>query len=139
MKITIEDITDVTIDRVKRMHEKSGFDYRFPDLNTPRFPVQIVGLAEGHRTFIAAALKVEAEAYLWLDGEYGTPEERWEGVRAINAKLITRARIIGFDQLYCVLPPEVAKSFGPRLEQLSWVKARPWPKYTLELSKPELV
>lgn len=81
----------------------------------------------------ALAAKVEAEVYLWLDPQWGTPEERWAAVKMFHNDVTSKAAVIGFDQLYAVLPPEVAKSFGPRLIDLGWQESRPWPKFVYEL------
>lgn len=117
-----------------QMHEHSGFDYRFPkDLNTPLFPVRRTVVDANHTPLAAAALKVEAEAYLWLDTRAGSPETRWEAIQMLNSDLAARARIIGFDQVHCALPPQVAERFGSRLEALGWTLARPWPLYTFQL------
>lgn len=123
---------DLTV--LRRLHEGSGFDYRFPSLGSPLFAVKRVGLAD-NKVVIASVVKVEAEAYLWLDHEWGTPEERFAAVRQINDDIKDRSARIGFDQLYAVLPPEIADSFGPRLEEMGWLKSRPWPRFTMEIRK----
>lgn len=118
---------------IARIHGDSGFNYRLPDFaSNPIFPIQRAISNNGQ--FLAASLvKVEAEVYLFMNHETGTAEERWEGLKLLHADVVSRARQIGFDQLYCVLPPEIEKSFGPRLQELGWSKDRGWSKYTLEL------
>lgn len=123
---------DTTV--LRKLHEGSGFDYRFPTLSSPLFAVKRVGVSD-EKVVIASVVKVEAEAYLWIDKEWGTPEERFEAVRQINADIREESAHIGFDQLYCVLPPEVASSFGPRLEEMGWLKSRPWPRFTMEIRR----
>jgi hypothetical protein len=116
------------------LHCASGFDYQFPrDFDTPLFPVKRAVVNEANYPIAAAALKIEAEAYLWMDHTLGTPEQRMEALALLNADLATRARNIGFDQVHCVLPPEIAERFGKRLEDLGWKPARPWPLYTFQL------
>lgn len=120
---------------MERIHEASGFDYKFPaeDLKTPIFPVQRVVVDFENNPIAAAALKVTPEAYLWVDHERGTPESRMEALQLLHSDLAHRARNIGFDHAYCVLPPEIAERFGKRLEDLGWKAARPWPLYTFQL------
>jgi len=118
---------------VAKLHESSNFDYKLPEFEgSPLFPIQRAVTKDG-RLICAAVVKVEAEVYLWMDHHYGTPEERWEAVKAIHADLKEHGAKIGFDSFYCVLPPEVSKSFGPRLEDLGWKKSRGWDRYTLEV------
>jgi hypothetical protein len=118
---------------IRAIHAASGFDYICPNFpGNPRFPIQRVISNQGQ--FIAASLvKVEAEVYLFMNHEHGTPEERWQGLQLLHADVVNRARIIGFDSLLCAVPPEIEKSFGPRLKELGWDKDRGWPKYVLEL------
>lgn len=130
----ISDITPLALECIKDVHRASGFDYRFPkDFATPLFPVRRCATNDDGKFIAAFALKVEAETYLWMDSEYGTPEERWQAVELLNADMLERAKSIGFDQAHCVLPPEIAKSFGKRLETLGWVESRPWPLYVLQV------
>jgi hypothetical protein len=118
---------------IQQIHDDSGFDYRLPDFSgNPRFPIQRA-ISNNGKFMAASLVKVEAEVYLFMNHENGTPQERWEGLRLLHADVVSRARQIGFDQLYCVLPPEIEKSFGPRLQELGWSKDRGWSKYTLEL------
>jgi hypothetical protein len=35
--------------------------------------------------------------------------------------------------MYCVVPPQIDRSFGRRLCSHGWVRTREWPKYNLEL------
>lgn len=128
------DISPLALETIQEVHRASGFDYQFPkDFATPLFPLRRVATDDAGRFVAALALKVEAETYLWMDSRYGSPETRWQAVQALNSDMIERARVIGFDQVHCVLPPEIAQSFGKRLEELGWVESRPWPLYVLQV------
>jgi hypothetical protein len=119
---------------LKGLHERSGFDYKFPkDFRTPLFPVRMAVVNEANSPIVAAALKVEAEAYLWMDHSLGTPESRMEAFQMLHVDVVHQARTCGFDQMHCVLPPEIADRFGKRLEDLGWSPARPWPLFTYQL------
>lgn len=133
----IKDLGHLGVKQASHLHDGSGFNYQMPPLyvdehKNPRFPIQR-GVFEGGRLAIGATVRVQAEVYLWLDHEWGTPEQRWEELKRLHADVVQQARTIGFDQLYCVLPPEVAKSFGPRLQELGWEQTRQWDRFTLEL------
>jgi hypothetical protein len=71
--------------------------------------------------------------YLFVNRETTTPEQRFEGLKILHQDLLLRAREMGFDQLYCVLPPSVEKSFGPRLESVGWKADRGWRRFTIDL------
>lgn len=132
MRVT--DISPLALECIKEVHRASGFDYKFPqDFSTPLFPVRRCVTDDDGRFVGALALKVEAETYLWLDDQYGTPELRWDAVKLLNSDMVERARDIGFDQAHCVLPPEIAERFGKRMQDLGWSPARPWPLYTYQL------
>lgn len=130
-------VTELTADALRFLddiHRQSGFDYRFPkDIHTPLFPIRRAVVNDANYPFAAAALKVEAEAYLWMDHSQGTPEERLQALELLNSDLAEKARVTGFDQVHCALPPEIAGRFGARLENLGWKLARPWPLYVFQL------
>ena len=131
----VVDATSFSLETIADIHRASGFDYQFPkDFSTPLFPIKR-GVVNGNdaRAIACAALKVEAEAYLWMDHSYGTPEERLQALELLNSDLAERARTVGFDQVHCALPPEIAERFGSRLEALGWKLARPWPLYVFQL------
>ncbi len=130
----VSELTAERLQAVAELHRQAHFDYQFPrDIETPLFPIRRAVLDDSGAIVGAAALKVEAEAYLWIDHAQGTPETRWKAIQVLQFDLALRAREIGFDQVHCALPPEIAKSFGPRLEDLGWKLARPWPIYTFSL------
>jgi hypothetical protein len=128
------DLTPLALAAMANVHRASGFDYQFPEeLDTPLFPVKRAVVDENGEPIAAAALKVEVEAYLWMDHTRGTAEDRMIALAMLNEDLAKQARVIGFDQAHCVLPPEIAARFGARLEALGWKPARPWPLYTFQL------
>ena len=132
--MNISDMNGEACHVIEALHEESGFSYRLPEFmaRKPLFPVQRVVRENGQ--FIAAGiLKVDAEAYLFMNHEAGTPEERFAALQALHEDVVSRAREIGFDQIYCVLPPDVEKSFAPRLQELGWQRDRGWTRMTLEL------
>lgn len=138
----IADLEPQDMKRVERWHESSDFDYKLPSLfltddqgnviSNPLFPIRRRGIQDG-QIIGALAAKVEAEVYLWLNPEWGTPDSRLAAVEMFHKDVVAKARTIGFSQLYCVLPPEISRSFGQRLKDLGWDEARPWPKYVFEL------
>jgi hypothetical protein len=123
---------DGEVPELRRIHEESGFDFKFPDLSDSRFAIQRSLRHEG-KLMAAVVVKLEGECYLFLDHKSATPFERFFGLQIMQKDLLEKAREIGLDQLYCVLPPEVERRFGARLVEHGWKKDRGWTKYTYEL------
>jgi hypothetical protein len=69
---------------------------------------------------MAAFLKVTAEAYLFLDPEYGTPRDRWQMLLRIHEDVRRKAKEIGLSEVTCWLPPNLGKAFQRRLRKLGW-------------------
>jgi hypothetical protein len=76
-------------------------------------------------------LKITAEIYLVLDHTKGTPEERLEWLTEMRDEMAVRAATKGLDQVTCWIPPDLEKSFGPRLVDLGFQKS--WQSYTFNL------
>ena len=126
-------IEDGDLEAIERMHRESAFDYKLPSFrNNPLFPIQRSIRDKGN--FVAAVLvKVEAETYLFLDHRVRNPKFRYQALKTLHEDLISEARNMGFDCLHAYLPPQVARSFGPRLEKVGWRLDRDWPSYSFVL------
>ena len=122
--------SDVSI--FKAVHEASGFDYEFPDLDDPLFIVKKT-VEELGRPVQGIALKVQAEVYLWVDPAYAGPEERWQKLQDLCEAAKLAAWEKGLDCLVCVVPPEIADTFEKRLKDVGMSRDRPWPKFTFSL------
>ena len=129
MKIRAYQSADLA--RLRQLHAQQGFSYPFPDLDGPLFPVIEVGEESG-QVQIAAALRVTAEAYLLMDGGYGTPKDRWQALLKIHEAVRQKAVETGFAEVQCFLPPEVPKSFGRKLKKLGW-RHDDWEAYQFNL------
>ena len=134
MQFRIRDFTLADLEAVKRIHEATGLDYRFPDLPSPLFLVKRVLECDGIiRACVGGYLQIEA--YLWLDNSAWTdPAEKLEAIRALNEDAGHEAWLKGVDCACLWLPPEM-KNFGKRLEQLGFKKDRDgWQTYSKQLS-----
>lgn len=116
------------LERIKQIHRNQGFTFDFPDLSDPVFAASSV--AEDGEVQMAAFLKVHAEAYLFADPDYGTPQDRWRMLLEIHESLRTQAKEMGLQGVTIWLPPELAKktstgrdsAFVRRLQKLGWEK-----------------
>jgi hypothetical protein len=131
--VVVRDLEQGDIQTLQRIYSDSGFDYRFPDvINDPLFVVKKV-VEEDGQVIQGIAVHLTADIYLWLDTTWKTPLMRLNQLKKLIHEAKQEAWSKGLDEVYCVLPPEIEKEFGPVLEHLGLVKDRPWPKYSLNL------
>lgn len=81
------------------------------------------------QTALVGSVKLTGEAFLLVDHSIGTSEERWQALKALSATIEVSAMLRGLDCITAWIPPDIAKSFGPRLEELGYIKS-PWVSYS---------
>lgn len=118
---------------LKAIHEASGFDYQFPDLDDPLFIYKGIVAEEG-RVAQGIAVKLQGEVYIYVDHSWSTPELRWVRFQELTEEAKRAAWQKGLDSLICVVPPEIADSFEKRLKQIGMVKNLGWPRFTFDLT-----
>jgi hypothetical protein len=79
-------------------------------------------------------LRATCEAYLILDHEAGTPEQRWEWLQELTKTVSEKAWARGLDEITVWVPDELIPSFEKRLLDLKFLRS-PWQSYTLQLAK----
>lgn len=90
-------------------------------------------MAEDGDVQMAAFLKVEAEAFLFVDSDYGSPQDRWRMLLQLHEEVRFQAREMGLSEVNLWAPPEVPKAFLRRLSKLGWSEDRPWKTFTYRL------
>lgn len=134
----VREYAEGDLEALRKIHERQGFDYPFPDLREPLFVTKLVleGESEkepeggegerlrepGQGIVGAALLRVTAEAYLLLDPRVGTPRERWNWLLALHEATERDAWRRGLEDVHAWLPPEIAAKFGQRLTKLGWIR-----------------
>lgn len=107
-----------------------GFDYRMPDLADPLFVLKH-GVEQDGALVGAAGLRLQAEAYLWLDPT-ASVALRYRVVLALSRSLAEAAWRVGLDCAIAYLPPGLPRSFTRLLSKLGWSRDRagwePWSK-----------
>jgi hypothetical protein len=115
-------------DAVRQIHERDGFDYPAPDLSDPLFVRKLAAETEKGIAGVLAA-RLTMEMYLFLgDGE---PEERWTTFLELHDAMAEEMKKLGIAEVHAMLPPEIERRFGKRLESIGWVKE--WQSYRFEL------
>jgi hypothetical protein len=77
-------------------------------------------------------LKLTGELYLILDHTVGTPEQRWEWLRALKEDTMHQSWAHGLEQITAWVPLEIEESFAKRLKNMGFVKS-PYASWTLNL------
>ena len=122
------------LEQLQKLHAAQGFAYPFPDLDDGTFVVGAVGCDEHGSARLGAFLQVTAQAYLLMDGQHGTPAERWRTLLTVHERMRREAERLGFKDIQLWVPPNLksGKRFQKRLEELGWVRDY-WPNYTFYL------
>ena len=120
------------LERIKQLHAKQGFGFPFPDLDDPVFAVGCVAEEDGEAQ-MAAFIRITSEAYLFVDSDHGTPEERWQALLGIHEVVRQNTRDLGLQDVHAFLPPELGKGFERRLKKLGWGKEEPWRVYSFRV------
>lgn len=112
-------------DAFAKIHKANGLpSVCLPDFDDPLFVIRHVAEIDGEIA-MGGFIRLIGEAYLLLDHTVGTPEQRWQTLQALTDCVEASARIKGLSDYSCWIPNELAKSFGPRLEELGLIKS-PW-------------
>ena len=129
--------------QLKTIHALQGFDYAFPDLDSPLFVTKLVLTDAGadvdanEKILGAALLRLTAEAYLLLDPTRGTPRARWQSLLTLHAATQRDAWHRGLEDVHAWLPPPIAKKFGRRLQRLGWIRDDTYTPYCKKLEAPK--
>jgi hypothetical protein len=120
------------------LHRMQGFEYEFPDLGDPVFAISSV-VEGGGRIQAAAFLKIEAEAYFFLNPGYANPLARWQMLLQLHEDVRREATDLGLSEVSCVIPPNLSRAFHRRLVKLGWRdEPEDWKRKTYHLRKVTL-
>jgi hypothetical protein len=129
----VREYTETELDALRRIHQRQGFDYEFPDLSDPIFISKLVVEDDSGAVVMASLARLTCEMYLLADPEAGKPRDRWQWLlelhRAGERDLLSR----GLDDAHAWLPPPIAKRFGRRLQSLGWIRDNSWTPYCRRL------
>ena len=115
----IRDYTAADRAEIRRIHYAMELDYKFPDLENPLFLVKKVAEKDG-KPFGALALRICAEAMLWLDK--GHPKERYDTMKSLQDEVMAEAYLKGLSDVFADVPNI---RFDKRLKELGWEPNRP--------------
>ena len=119
---------------LERIFERQAFEYQRPDADDPSFVSKMIAEKNG-AAGMAILARLTAEAYFLVDPDFGTPLEKWEAFKELHeaSRLDCYAR--GLDDIYCYVPPRIARPFSRRLLRLGWERNL-WPSFNRSLRLP---
>jgi hypothetical protein len=104
--------------RLKELHERSGLDYKFPNLDE-FFPVPSI-VDDDNRPVITVASMPTVELFFFVDSEWETPGIRMEAFKSIHEFVRIDLHSRGVVEANAWVPPQMAKPFGRRLMKMGW-------------------
>ena len=119
---------------IERIFKQQGFDYECPSFTDPGIVSKVVFEKDGEAG-MAILCRLTAEAYFFMDKNFGTPDEKWAGFLQLHEAAREDCLKRGLDDVYCWVPPTIAKSFGRRLMRAGWGRNL-WPSFTRNLAVP---
>jgi hypothetical protein len=120
--------------KLHALFETQGFEYEWPDLNSPLFLSKVV-LEERNFPVMVLASRLTAEEYFVMDRDFGSPEEKWAAFVQLHEAAREDCLKRGLDDVFCHVPPQIAVSFGRRLMRLGWERNL-WPSFSRKLAVP---
>lgn len=116
--------------QIKDLHRIQGHDYPLPDLSSN---MAITVVEENGIVTHALALRKTAEAY-WIFDPKAPQRDIVGRMLILNKEVPRKARLLGFNDVFCWVPPKVAevKSFDSMLLNMGWVKPL-WTCYTRDM------
>ena len=142
MSMNVRLYTDDDLEAVVKIHAANGLppaclpacckrDANGNPINAPLFFMRKI-LEDDGRVALASFLKLTAEAFVFVDHEYGDPERRWLALQKLTASTLSEAAKKGIEDVTAWIPPQLDRSFGERLIALGFVKS-PWQSYSAVL------
>lgn len=135
MAVIVRDYRAADLERVKKIHEDSGLDYRLPDLSSPLFLITKVVEYDGV-VRACGGIYLQGETYLWIDRtDWASPEEKLDWIKTLDKVGMQEAWLRGLDCACLWLPPGMDR-FGQRLiDDLGFKKDRSgWISYSKKIA-----
>lgn len=120
------------VSKLRQIYDEMGFDYQFPDLLSPEF-VNVMVLEDEGVPVMAIASRKTVETYLFMKKGWRTPGWRQECFLQLHLAAHKAVKALGFTDVHAWVPPQVAKSFGRRLQRVFGWKRSIWEVFSKEL------
>jgi hypothetical protein len=112
-------------DRVRSFGSEAKYGFEFPNPEDRRVVIKECLTDDEGIVRMAAFGRLQANAYLLVDGTWKSPEERLEAIEILEFAMVEKAKVLniidgkGLDQATAQVDPR----FGQRLKALGWDKS----------------
>ena len=126
-------ITDATPEQtllIKMLHEKMGIQYIFPNIEGHLFFLKKL-ICNDDEPMAATALKLTAEAFMWIDPDLSTYEKTSAMMRLAQ---LCKERVKGLElqDVTAWIPPDIEPNFGNALAKMGWSRS-PWASWSVSI------
>jgi hypothetical protein len=123
--------TSEDIPEIRRLWERAGYGFAFPDLESENTISSWVAEENGKiRCWSGAILQPEIVSI--MDSSFGSPHERVKLFGRFHAPIAQDLRARGFERVFATLDPKYSK-FGKRLAMFGWFRG--WDYWFLMVDK----
>lgn len=110
--------TEKDFARIQKFHSEAKHGFELPDPEHPCVLIRECIVDDRGVVRLAGFARLQANAYLLVDGKWKTPAERLEAIQILEYVMIEKGRVMGLDQVTAQVTPR----FGKRLEDMGWSK-----------------
>jgi len=138
--VNIREYKEEDFERVRELHELSGFKYQLPELSLPSVFSRLV-VATSSGVEMAAFLQRTAQVYLICDPGWKTPAWRYDALHALHCASYRNAQREGIAEVNAFVVPRIKKQFGSRLRRMGWryyPDGKEWHCYTFPIEQAAL-
>lgn len=114
--MTIREYRSEDLEAIEKLHANPA--YKMPRLDHPWMVIRRVLVDESDRPRIAAFGRIHVNALLYVDHSYGSPAERFEAIKLLQADMIEQAGTMGLD----IATTQMEGRFAERMSELGWIR-----------------
>lgn len=113
------------VDAVRMIYEQAGYDFVFPDFDSPLIEAWDVLVGDDDVPVMAAAAKRSLELYLFsVPGGAMHPTVKMEGIKMLHESMRDKIVSKGYSEATAFLPPELERTHGRHLmRKFGWLKS----------------
>ena len=114
--MTVRNLIASDIPALRESHARSGFDYVFPDLESPLMASVMVVAGDDNEPLIALAAEEILQGYLFICAQL-EPAVKLAALKWLEREMTPVLRVKGFHEINVFLPPSLYGVFSGRLKR----------------------
>jgi hypothetical protein len=120
--MTVRQLRNDDIPKLRKFHAASGLQYDFPDLNGQHIESACVVVDDNDEPLCAGIAERIVQIY-FLSSDFGPPHARMSAIRMLHDSVHAELNAKGYNEANAFLPPEISKQFGRWLcRHFGWVR-----------------